>query len=115
MKKQEISDVLEKLEDIHMYSSTKLDYNSTTYINKRLVDIQSTLRKEYDRLNSDKIDLNCPQLLVLQTKDVTNGKPLIEYANEVMSNLVSEGKKIIDYGLWNRDTTDICVYIKYTT
>lgn len=52
MKKNDLEIVIETLNDLKLISN-KLDYNTSTAINKRLMTIIPLLEKEYDRLDTE--------------------------------------------------------------
>ena len=113
MKKSDLELVIETLEDIKTISN-RLDYNSSTSINKRLSTVLPILEKEYERMSEDKIEIHCPKLLVFTAKDIPDKKvTLIDCANNAMEDLVKKGYKIIDFGI-NTDSSSIFIFIKYT-
>ena len=111
MKKTDVEKVIEVVNSIKNYTQT-LDFNTSTYINKQVIQIMPLLEKELERLENEKININSPKLLVLDAEDVDTEQSLIDYANTRMSELVENNFKIIDFGIYNAPTEK--VYIKYT-
>lgn len=113
MKKSDLDLMIETLNDLKTISN-RLDYNSSTAINKRIMTVLPILEKEYERMSEDKIEIHCPKLLILSAKDIPDKKvTLTDCTNNVMADLVNGGYKIIDFGIVT-DSTGIFVYIKYT-
>ena len=82
--------------------SNQQNFNISSAINKHLVKVSNLLHKEYNRLDADKIDINCPRLLLIVGPDFVNKeqKALSEVLNEKMKELVLSDNKIIDFGLY---------------
>lgn len=113
MKKSDLDLVIETLNDIKTVSN-RLDYNSSTAINKRVMTVLPILEKEYDRMTTENVEIHCPKLLILSTKDIPDSKiTLTDFTNNVMADLVKSDYKIIDFGI-TTDSTGVFVYIKYT-
>lgn len=113
MKKSDLDLVIETVKDIRTVSN-RLDYNSSTAINKRIATVLPILEKEYERMSEDKVEIHCPKLLILSTKDIPDNKvTLTDFTNDVLADLVKSGYKIIDFGI-TTDSAGVFVYIKYT-
>ena len=113
MKKSDLDLVIETVKDIKTISN-RLDYNTSTAINKRISTVLPILENEYERMSNDKVEIHCPKLLILSTKDVPDNKiTLTDFTNNVMADLVNSNYKIIDFGI-TTDSTGVFVYIKYT-
>lgn len=125
MKKQEIEEVINTLEDLKNYTD-KQNYNLSSYVNQKLVKVFPVLRKELERLNTDEISLNCPQLyeefMDILSKDIDEEsmKNVVNHINSILESLVKQDYKIIDYGTrWvysnHLNKWSVIISIKYTT
>ena len=116
MKKSDVELIIETLNDVKTISN-RLDYNSSTAINKRLMTVLSLLETEYTRMSEDKIEINSPKIMLVGVDDIKcasdNKMSLTEFTNDMMEDLVNKGYKILDYGPVINNGT-IIVYIKYT-
>ncbi len=113
MKKNDLEIVIETLNDLKLISN-KLDYNTSTAINKRLMTIIPLLEKEYDRLDTEKIKINSPKIMLVSTQDIEDtSMSLTDFVNNLMEDLIEKGYKIIDFGVATSTPTMI-MYIKYT-
>lgn len=122
MKKLELENVINKLNDIKKFSDS-LDYNTSSYINKQLVTVLSTLHNEYDRMDVDKIEINCPKLKIIKSNEIEHlykTNSLVDALNHELKELTINGYKIIDYDIKyyiESSTLAVPVYciIKYTS
>lgn len=122
MKKLELENIINKLNDIKKFSDS-LDYNTSSYINKQLVTILSTLHNEYDRMDIDKIEINCPRIKIIKLSDIeylydTNN--FVDAVNLELKELTVNGYKIIDYDVEYyianpTSVVPVCCIIKYTS
>lgn len=109
MKKSELDIVLHNLKEIKDFSD-RLDYNSSSYINQKMININPILEKELSRL-SDDVEINCPQIMtaLVQANDCD------EWINGNIKSLSLQDYKIIDYGVTYKSNDDFMMaYIKYT-
>lgn len=119
MKKVELEDIMRNLKEISNVSSRQ-DYNTSTAINKLINQINPIIKAEYDRLDKDKVDINCPKILIFTNRDALKIKMLVQdYMNDKLKELVIGGYKIIDYGkldeeIMDDNTRTLYFYIKYT-
>lgn len=118
MKQSDLDILSSTIKDIRNFSN-KLEYDTSSYINEKLNDISPIIDSEYKKLDNT-LDTTCPMIKLVSYKDCnTNDLPfdftnpdIISFTiNKVMSQLVSEGYKIYDYGLFVKDLT--VAYIKY--
>ena len=115
MKKIEVEDILTQLKEIKTISDRQ-SFNVSSAINPRLVKVINSLEKEYDRMDQDKITLNCPAILLIKANDlVYENMTLSDYINSKIKELVMNGYKIIDFGISNIQNNEIYAYIKYTS
>lgn len=114
MKKVELETAIDALKDLKLISD-RLNYNESVAINTKLMLALPVLEKELTRLEAEKIDIACPQLIVLGVKDVNTKQTLSDFVNEKLKELVLADYKIIDYGLYSNNTSDVYVFIKYTS
>lgn len=114
MKVEDLEGVLKNLKELKSFTD-KLDYNTFSHINKLLTNIFPVLQAEYDRMDKNKITINCPQLLILGSTEKLEDQTFTSYVNDKLQELVMQGYKIIDYGLCTGfPTSEMLVYIKYT-
>lgn len=113
MKKVDVEKVIEVINNIKDFTKT-MDFKTSTYINQQVIQIQPILAKELERLENEKVVINSPRLLLFSTKDLDGEQTLVDLANTKMSELVENNYKIIDFGLYNNETQEMYVYIKYT-
>lgn len=85
---------LESLKEI----TDKLDYNTSTAINRKYLNIMPKLKEEYERMVADKIDIKAPKIRVIMRNEIHLDN-IEEYMNGVLSEIASTGAKIIDYGV----------------
>jgi len=109
MKKSELDIVMNNLKEIKEFSD-KLDYNSSSYINQKMININPILDKELSRLDGD-VEINCPQIITA----IVQANTCDEWINGNIKSLLLQEYKIIDYGIKLGTTDDFMVaYIKYT-
>ena len=119
MKKEELENIMTNLKSITNIAS-KQDYNTSTAINKLVNQINPIIKAEYDRLDKDKVEINCPKILIFTNRDALKIKMLVQdYMNDKLKELVIGGYKIIDYGkldeeIMDDNTRTLYFYIKYT-
>lgn len=113
MKKQDIEICIEALNNIRAISDKQI-YNVSSAINKEIIKIRPILEEEHRRMNEEKIVINCPAIMFIGTNEIDfNKDSLSEFINKKLQELVLNDKKIIDYGLSNKE--GILAYIKYTS
>lgn len=115
MKKSDVELIIDTLKDLKAITD-RLDFNTTTRANQKIMSILPIMEAEYKRLEEDKIELNGPKLTIIGTSDVPDTKmKLTDYVNKVLEDLVNSGYKIVDYGITNDiASSNMYVYIKYT-
>lgn len=114
MKKVDLENAITSLKELKSFTD-RLEYNTSTFVNQKLMTVFPVLQAEYDRLDNDKVVINCPKLLIVGSKDVTTKQTLTDFVNDKLQELVMNDYKIIDYGLWGRSNEEILIYIKYTS
>ena len=62
MKKIEIENIINNLTELKKFSNN-LDYNTSVVINKTINNIIPVLNKEYQRMDDEKITINCPRYI----------------------------------------------------
>lgn len=114
MKKNSVEKLLEIVDDLKEFTN-KLDYNTSSYINQRLVKISPILKEELEILNKENSSIGCPKLMLITNNDVPEDLDMIDYVNEEIKKLVVKGYTISDYGILtnNLSPNNVCVYIKY--
>lgn len=127
MKKLELEEIMNNLKEISNVASRQ-DYNTSTAINKLINSITPHIKTEYERLNADKVELNCPRIFMDELdvehldlgQDIYNPESyvvscIMNNMNEKLAELVSEGHIIIDYGIETSiNGSGLLYYIKYT-
>lgn len=116
MKKQDI-EMLQKYVDEIKQVSDKLDYNTSSAINQRIVKITPLLKSELDRVDNNKIEIDCPQIIVIKSNEVMNrkeNKSITDYMNNKLKELVLNEYKIIDFGIVPNGQ-EVYAFIKYTS
>lgn len=113
MRKSDVEMVLDTIKLISDYTKT-MDFKTSSYINQQVVKIVPVLENEVKRLETEKTVINSPKILLIGTEDLTGEQTLVDTANLKMSELVENGYKIVDFGLFNGKISDLYVYIKYT-
>lgn len=116
MKINELEGIIKCLSDLDKYSS-KLDYNTSSTINRYLVQVLPLLKAEEDRMTCDKIEINCPQIEMITSEDALRlDKTIQEYINTRIKELVSANYKILDFNILNIYYPEKAYgYIKYTS
>lgn len=114
MKKQDLQNCVNLLSDIKKFSD-KQEYNTSNYINTRLMQVLPMLNKELERMTNNNITINCPSLEIIDTLKEPTEKQLPEVINDRMRELVLSGYKIIDFGIFREDSRKFSGYIKYTS
>lgn len=123
MKKQDIEMIQKQLTEIKSISD-KLDYNTSSAINQKLIKITPVLSAEYERMNTDNISINCPKLYLFTNREASEQKLTVaDFMNKKLQELVVNGYKIIDFGkfdeAYNEEIDDgkrtIWLFIKYTS
>lgn len=116
MKKQDIETIQKYVDEIKQISD-KLDYNTSSAINQRLVKVTPLLKSELDRVDNNKIEMDCPQIIIIKSNDVINrkeNKSITDYMNSKLKELVINEFKIIDFGIVPNGE-EIYAFIKYTS
>lgn len=116
MKKGELENLINYVKNIKNISD-KQSYNISTAINQNIIKILPILEKEYERLDMDKITVNCPAIIIIKPEDFEENihTSLSEYINQKMQELVINEYKIIDFGIQVTPNNSLCAYIKYTS
>ena len=117
MKKLDLENMIKELQELKKYSDENLNYNQSVIINKYIIDVIPKLKNEYERMDKDKITVNCPQLFLIKAENPFakfEGKTLTEYLNDKLKEYILNNYKIIDYGVMPQ-TNGIYAYIKYTS
>lgn len=115
MKKLEIEQVIGKLKELKNLTDSQ-EYLVSSKANELFIQIMPILDKELQRLSETNVEVNSPALLLFEYKDIEKtDKSVTEFINRKLQELVMNEYKIIDYGLFNKNTEgDILIYIKYT-
>lgn len=116
MKKQDI-EMLQKYVNEIKQVSDKLDYNTSSAINQRIVKITPLLKSELDRVDNNKIEIDCPQIIVIKSNEIMNrkeNKSITDYMNNKLKELVLNEYKIIDFGIVPNGQ-EVYAFIKYTS
>lgn len=120
MKLSDVETCIKDLKDLRDYGNSQ-DYNTTNIINKHLNNTLALLDKEKQRLNNESIEIEAPQIKIVHLKGdkedelakVSNKELDLEnltyQLNQELQELVSNDKKIIDFGYLNTEEA----YIKY--
>lgn len=111
MKKQELELVISSLKEIKTITD-KQEYNVSTLVNMKYNDIIKILDKELERLNTTKVEVNCPKIIIMEAQK-SSTTTFTEAVNKKLEELMLNDYKIIDYGFIGNDITH--AYIKYTT
>lgn len=109
MKKQELEDMIKSLNNIKDIIN-KENYNLSSAVNMNLIHVVPNLEKELERMNTEKVVINCPSLKLIDNDDDNLEKKL----NEAIKELVLQDYKIIDFGMFGT-MNNLSGYIKYTT
>lgn len=115
MRKADIEEMLKNCNTIKDISN-KQNYNVSSAINQNLVKVINKLKEEYDRMDKDKITLNCPAIILIKASDLQyKEQSLSDYINNKIKELVMNNYKIIDYGISGINGNQIYAFIKYTS
>lgn len=114
MKKSDLDLAIETLRDLKKISD-RLDYNTSTAINVRVMTILPILEKEFNRLDTDKIDItNSPRVMIIDDENKPEEITFEDFVNTNLTNLVELGNKIIDYVPLIKSDGKIIIVVKYT-
>lgn len=115
MRKTDIDDMLKACDNIRNISN-KQNYNVSSIINQNLVKVTTKLKEEFERMDKDKLTINCPAIILIKASDLQYQEmSLSDYINNKMKELVMNNYKIIDFGISNVDNNFIYAFIKYTS
>jgi len=115
MRKSDIDNMLKICENIRNISNQQ-SYNVSSAINQNLVKITGKLKEEFERMDNDKIVINCPSIILIKAADLRYQEmSLSDYMNNKMKELVMNNYKIIDFGISNIEGNFIYAFIKYTS
>lgn len=115
MRKSEIDDMLKACDNIRNISNQQ-SYNVSTAINQNLVKVTKKLKEEFERMDNDKLTINCPAIILIKASDLQYQEmSLSDYMNNKMKELVMNNYKIIDFGISNVENNFIYAFIKYTS
>lgn len=101
--------------------SDRLDYNTSSAINKEIVKINPILQNEYDRMSEEKITINCPKLMMVRNNEILSKymvNSIVTALNMQLSELIANGYKVVDYNLYlsdNKIDDNTYFIIKYTS
>lgn len=110
MRKSDLETMIKNLKEVTDLCN-KQDYNTSSYVNTRILPSVQILEEEYERLDSNKIEINCPQIELIDLKTAMEAnRTLVEQANYRMRELTINQFKVIDFGFLNE-----AIYIKYTS
>lgn len=109
MKIKELEEVINNLQSVKEITD-RLNYNQSSMINKSLMPALNTLQTEYDRMASNKIEIDCPCIKLIKITDTSEAEDTLNYEIE---QLVLNGFKIIDFGIMGT-MSNMSGYIKYT-
>lgn len=114
MKKSEYEMCIENLENIRTIAAS-LDYNTSVDINQNIIKILPLLKAEYEKLDKTKVDVNCPKLKIITSKDAFEvNQSIIDYLNTYMEQLKLNDYTIIDFGYIDNEVKSYA-YVKYTS
>ena len=119
MKIQDISNAQIMLEELRDFAN-KQDYNTFTFINQRLVKLIPMLEAEYNRLQTNIVVANCPQICIFTNRDAMNENMTVQdYMNSKLKDFVNQDFKIMDFGKLDETFEDdnsrtLYFYIKYS-
>ena len=115
MRKTDIDDMLKACETIKDISN-KQNYNVSSVINQNLVKVTNKLKEEFDKMDKDKLVINCPSIILIKAVDLKyKDDNLSDYMNNKMKELVMNDYKIIDFGISHVEDNCIYAFIKYTS
>ena len=120
MKVKELEEIKNLLNGIKSISD-KLDYNTSTAINQKLIKINPMINNEIERLTKQGVDVTGPKILIFTNRSAKRENVTVqEYMNKRLNELVLDGNKVIDYGKLDEEIEDdnsrtIFFFIKYTS
>lgn len=115
MKKNDLELVLHHLREVKKIGDLQ-NYNLSTSINQNLMKVFPILEAEQKRMDTEKITINCPALMLVGANEaIHDKKSLSDFLNQKMQELVLNDYKIIDFGLWGKDGDELIAFIKYTS
>ena len=115
MRKSDIDDMLKACETIRNIFN-KQNYNVSSAINQNLVKVTNKLKEEFERMDNEKLVINCPAIILIKAADLRYQEmSLSDYMNNKMKELVMNNYKIIDIGISNVEGNFIYAFIKYTS
>lgn len=113
MKKEDIEMIIARVKEVKRIGDQQT-YNLSTAINQNLMKVFPLLENELDRMNNEKITINCPALLLIGAEgEIKDINELTNRLNNKMQELVMNDFKIIDFGLCGNSS--LMAYIKYTS
>ena len=115
MKQKELDSVMTSLKNIKDFSD-KQEYQISSFINKQINNIMPIMQNEYKRLDEDYSNTTSPKIKIVTAQDYVadNSNNMKECAvNRVVSELVNEGYKILDYNIYPQDNIKYFGYVKY--
>lgn len=115
MKKVEMEQIINNLKELKNITDSQ-EYLVSSKANELFIKVMPLLDKELQRLSETNVEVNSPALLLFEYKDIEKtNKSVTDFINSKLQELVLSDYKIIDYGLFNKNTNgDILIYIKYT-
>ena len=119
MRISDIRNIKDLICEIKEFTNT-MDYNTSSYINERIVKILPLLEEEEKRLENTDTTITSPKICIFTATQAINDADTVEsYMNNKLRELVINGYKVIDYG--RLDTikdedgkSEIYLFIKYT-
>lgn len=113
MKKEDLEMIIARVREVKRIGDQQT-YNLSTAINQNLMKIFPILETELERMNTDKIAVNCPALhLIGANGNIKDIDELTNALNQKMQELVMNDFKILDFGLCGNSS--LMAYIKYTS
>ena len=116
MKKTELEGAIEDLHEIKKITD-KQEYLVSSAVNVKYNSIIKVLDKELKRLDNEKVEVNCPKLLIIKSPKILQKKDDIDIqtaVNKMLEELVKQDYKIIDFGLMSFNEDMYTAFIKYT-
>lgn len=114
MKKQELEQIIDDLKAIKNLTD-KEEYLVSKEANQHFIKILPILNKELERMDTSKVEVNCPAIMIIKMEQSFQGKSkftLTDCINSRLEELVLNDYKIIDFGL--QPGNPEIAYIKYT-
>lgn len=103
MKLQELEEIKSAIAELQQFANQQ-DYNTTSFINRRLVKISPKINTEIERMESESVEIHSPKLVIVPADEI----------NDKLQELVKEDYKIIDFGLFRGTSENLQAYIKCT-